>query len=501
MFRLRREVYLDNNATTKVARSVQRKMISVLKQQFGNPSSIYQTGRNAAALIEDAREAVAQSVNANPEDIVFSSGATETNNHILRVLAEMQPANKRVILSSPIEHPSVINTLGRLEQNGFTIKLFPVDNRGRASIDKLENMVDQRTFLICCMLANNELGTIQDLSAISRIAKEHNLLLFSDCVHALGKIPLDVEALGIDYASFSAHKLHGPKGAGALYVRQGAPFAPFILGGHQEQEKRAGTESVHNIVGFGSACRAVSDLINRMKEVAHIRNRFLDGLKEIMPDLIVNTPLENTTPNTLNITSPGVANAAFMAVLDLHGICVSAGSACSSAGDEPSHVLKAIGLSDTAARETIRFSLSKETTWKEIDYTLRIIREFAEGRMPTVNVLKASHVNKDFLTNDENYILDVRFGYERKLLKGLPNSHEVSILFFKKYIHHFPKDKNILVVCMGGVDATAIGYRLRDKGYKNVSLLLGGVIAWRIAQPKLYSEMAGKNITRLERAP
>jgi cysteine desulfurase len=498
MFRLRREVYLDNNATTKVAKRVQEKMASVLKLQFGNPSSIYQAGRNAAAVVEDAREAVAGPINANTEEIIFTSGATEANNHILRVLAEVQPSDKQAILASPIEHPSVKNTLAGLEQKGFIVKFFPVDNKGRALIDKLEALIDEQTFLICCMLANNELGTIQDLSSISRIVKEHNLLLFSDCVQAIGKIPLDIKALGIDYASFSAHKLHGPKGVGALYIRQGAPFAPFILGGHQEQDRRAGTESVHNIVGFGEACRAVSDLLNRMKVVADLRNRFLEGLKEIKPELIVNTALGNTTPNTLNITFPGVSNAELMAVLDLHGICVSAGSACNSAGNEPSHVLKAIGLSDTAAQETIRFSLSTETTQKEIDYTLRIIREFAEGRMPTVNVLKASHVNRDFLNNDENYILDVRFGYERALLKGLPNSHEVSLLSFKRYIHHFPRDKNILVVCMGGVDATAIAYRLRDKGYKNVSLLLGGVIAWRIAQVELYSEMAGTNITKLE---
>ncbi len=475
-------------------------MTAVLRRQFGNPSSIYQAGRNAAAPIEEAREAVAESINANTGEIIFTSGATEANNHILRVLAKMQPKDKRVILSSPIEHPSVINTLAHLEQNGFIIKFFSVDNKGRVDIDKVEPLIDRETFLICCMLVNNELGTIQDLNAISRIAKTHNLVFFSDCVQALGKIPLDIKALGIDYASFSAHKLHGPKGAGALYVRQGAPFAPFILGGRQEQGRRAGTESVHNIAGFGEACRAVSDLLNRMDGIAQSRNRFLDGLKKIKPDLIVNTPLENATPGTLNITFPGVNNAAFMAVLDLHGICVSAGSACSSAGNEPSHVLKAMGLSDTAAQETIRFSLSAETTQKEIDYALRIIREFAEGRMPTVNVLKASHVNRDFLCDDSNYVLDVRFGYERALLKGLPNSHEVSILSFKRYLHLFPKDKNILVVCMGGVDATAIAYRLSDKGYKHVSLLLGGVIAWRMAQSKLYSEMAGSNITKLEPA-
>jgi len=201
-----------------------------------------------------------------------------------------------------------------------------------------------------------------------------------------------------------------------------------------------------------------------MAKVSHIRNRFLDGLKEIKPELIVNTPLENAISNTLNITFPGVNNAEFMAVMDLHGICVSAGSACSR---------------------------------KEIDYALRIIKEYAEGRMLTVNILKATHVNRDFLKNDGNFILDIRFNYERALLKGLPNSHEVSILSFKKYIHQFPKDKNILVVCMGGANATAFAYLLRDKGYKNISLLMGGVIAWRIAQPDLYSEMAGSNIIRL----
>jgi len=497
MFRLRREVYLDNNATTKVAKRVQKKMAIVLNQQFGNPSSIYQTGRNAAALIEDARKAVAKSINANTEEIIFTSCATEANNHILRVLSKMKPENKRTILASPIEHPSVKNTLASLEQNGFIIRFFPVDNKGRAVIHKLETLIDRQTFLICCMLVNNELGTIQDLTSISRIAKKHKLLLFSDCVQAIGKIPLDIKSLAIDYASFSAHKLHGPKGVGALYVRQGAPLAPFILGGHQEQERRAGTESVHNIVGFGEACWAVPDLLTRMAKVSHIRNRFLDGLKEIKPELIVNTPLENAISNTLNITFPGVNNAEFMAVMDLHGICVSAGSACSSAENEPSHVLKAIGLSDTEAQETIRFSLSTETTRKEIDYALRIIKEYAEGRMLTVNILKATHVNRDFLKNDGNFILDIRFNYERALLKGLPNSHEVSILSFKKYIHQFPKDKNILVVCMGGANATAFAYLLRDKGYKNISLLMGGVIAWRIAQPDLYSEMAGSNIIRL----
>ena len=250
--RFKRNVYLDHNATTKVSSRVRRKMNHVLKYCYGNPSSLYGIARESACILEDARQKVADSIHADSHEIYFTGCATESNNAVLKSVSNHYYTKKKKIISTPIEHPSVINTLEFLKTQGIVVEYCPVDRHGRVLLAELERLIDDDTFLICCMLANNEIGTIQDIPAISKIAHAHNVLLLSDCVQALGKIPIDVHEWAIDYASFSAHKLYGPKGVGAIYVKNGSPLTPFMHGGHQENGMRAGTESLHlKSKGFG----------------------------------------------------------------------------------------------------------------------------------------------------------------------------------------------------------------------------------------------------------
>jgi len=498
MFHLQRDVYLDNNATTKVARHVARAMSAVLKRRFGNPSSLYRLGRDAASIVEDARQVVATAIHAEPDEIIFTGSATEANNQVLTVLTDIHYPTRRKIVSTPIEHPSVMATLAHLEGRGVAVEFLPVDRFGRAVVEELDTAIDTDTFLVCCMLANNELGTIQDVARITRAAHERGVVVLSDCVQALGKVPVDVRALGVDYATFSAHKLHGPKGVGAVFVRRGALFRAFVHGGHQEAGMRAGTEGVHNIAGFAAACRALPAVLPRMAETARRKQFFADELRRRTPDIVINSPQEGCLPNTLSVTFPGVNNTVLMAALDLYGIAVSAGSACSAGETTPSHVLKAIGLSDDAAHQTIRFSLAEDTSLKDLHYVLGVLREHLDGKTPSIRALRATQVDHRLLFDGATYVLDVRFWHERKLLKGLPNSHEASFVSFKKYVHHIPRDKHVLVVCMGGVDAIPIAYALKAKRCDHVSFLLGGVVGWRIAQPDLYARYAGTNITRLE---
>jgi cysteine desulfurase len=498
MFTLQRNVYLDHNATTVVTRKVARKMARVLRRHYGNPSSLYRIARDSASILEGAREAVARTINAKPEEITFTGSATEANNQVLKVLGEIHHPSKNKIISTPIEHPSVMETLSHLETRNTKVEYLPVDAGGRVTVEALEEMIGQDTYLVCCMLANNEIGTIQDVAGMAEIAHRRGALLFSDCVQALGKLPVDVEELGVDYATFSAHKIHGPKGVGALYVRSGAPVQPFIHGGHQEAGMRAGTEAVHSIAGMAEACRAVPELLSKMEATAARKAAFARELAEIAPGLCINSPDEGCLPNTLSATFPGVNNAVLMAALDLYGVAVSAGSACSTSETTPSHVLKAIGLSDEQADRTIRFSLSGGTSPKELRYALGIIRNHLEGKTPSIRILKPSQLDERLLFDEDSYILDIRFWHERKILKGLPNSFEASFVSFKKYLHHVPRDKQVIVVCMGGVDAVPIAYSLKSKGYDRVSFLLGGVTGWRFAQPRLYARYAGTNITRLE---
>lgn len=375
----KRNVYLDNNSTTYVSSSVRKTMNRVLKYHWGNPSSGYQKGKTAFQIVEHAREQVAKSIHAHSHEIYFTGCATESNNAILKTLCNHFYPKKRKIISTPIEHPSVMNTLEFLETQGIIVQYCKVDTFGFVVPNDLEKLIDEDTFLICCIYANNEIGTIQNIKEISALAKSHNILVMSDCVQAFGKIPIDVKEMGVDYATFSAHKLYGPKGIGALYAKISSPLSPFIHGGHQEEGMRAGTESVHNIAGFGKACQGVNILISYANNIKLLKEHFIEQLRAVEPNIILNSPSDNCLSNTISVTIPNIYSRELMMMLDYYGISVSSGSACSTQLNKPSHVLKAIGLSDKAAEETLRISLGKDTKMSQIKYTIKIIAKYLKS--------------------------------------------------------------------------------------------------------------------------
>ncbi|MCG2811081.1 MAG: aminotransferase class V-fold PLP-dependent enzyme [Candidatus Aminicenantes bacterium] len=498
LVRCKRHVYLDHNATTSVSGQVRRQMNHVLKYCYGNPSSLYGIARKSAEIMEEARRHVADAIHAEPAEIHFTGCATESNNAVLKSVSNYFYPKKKKIISTPIEHPSVMNTLEFLKNQGIVVEYCPVDRQGRVLSAELEKMIDAETFLVCCMLANNEIGTIQDIPAIAKIARQHGVLVLADCVQALGKIPIDVHGWGVDYASFSAHKLYGPKGVGALYVKQGSPFAPFMHGGHQENGLRAGTESLHNIAGFGAACQDVDKLLAHTEQIRVLKRQLTRRLKEIKADCLINSPEADCLPNTLSIAFPHVEQAELLAMLDHHGIAVSAGSACSAQEDKPSHVLKAIGLSDQAAQETIRVSLGCGTSARDIRYTLKVFRDHFAGRTRFVNMITPAQLDETILFDEQIYILDVRPQSQRRKCKGLPNAHEAPFVALEKYLHLLPKDKHILVACQGGGLSYIAAYYLKSKGFGRVSNLRAGVAGWKERRSDLYQKYAGQNITVLQ---
>lgn len=501
LIRFNRHVYLDHNATTPVSKQVRRKMDQVLKNQYGNPSSFYGIARKSAEVVEQARKQVSQAIHADLAEVVFTSCASESNNAVLKSVAAHFYPKKKKIISTPIEHPSVLNTLEYLETQGVIVEYCQVDEKGRILLADLEQRVDQDTFLVCCILANNETGVIQDIQSVVKIARLHGALVLTDCVQALGKIPIDLHAWDVDYASFSAHKLYGPKGIGALYIKEGSLFTPLLHGGHQEGGLRAGTESIHNIVGFGAACQNVERLLAQSEKTRSLKQKMIRQFIEFKPDCVINSLETESLPNTLSITFPGVENAGLMGMLDYCGIAVSAGSACSTGEDTPSHVLKALGLSDQSARETIRISLGHHTSLRDIQYMARVVQEYVEGRSPTVNMITTTQLNESILFDEKAYILDVRPPVDRKKSKGLPNSHEVDPLLVEKYLKQFPRDKQILVYCPGGGLSFMISYYLKAKGFKHVVNLRGGLDAWIKRHGDLYEKYAGQNVTVLQPDP
>ncbi len=368
-------IYFDNNATTKVAEQVLKEMRPLFCELYGNPSSMHTFGGQIGRKIRHARQQVADLLGCDPTEIVFTSCGTESDNAAIKGTLAAVP-NKRKIITSRVEHPAVLTVCRELQNHGYTVVELGVDRKGQLDIAELEEQIDDDTALVTIMYANNETGVVFPIDRIAELVTGRGVVFHTDAVQAIGKIPLDLSKSNIDLLSLSGHKLHGPKGVGVLYVRKGTRFSPFMLGGHQEAGRRAGTENVPGIVGLGKACElAAKNIEQENGRVKYLRDKLEKAILEKCPGSQLNGDKDNRLPNTTNISFEYIEGESILLMLDKYGICASSGSACTSGSLEPSHVLRAMGVPFTAAHGSIRFSLSRYNTEEEVDYTIEKIPE------------------------------------------------------------------------------------------------------------------------------
>jgi cysteine desulfurase len=370
-----RRVYFDHNATTPVDPEVLEAMMPYFSSEFGNASSIHAFGQQTRGAVERARQSVAALIGAQPAEITFTSGGTESDNlAILGVVGEARVGEKKHIITTLIEHSAALNSCKALAKRGMDVTFIPVGRSGVIDPRDVRMAIRPNTVLITVMHANNEIGTLQPLEEIGRIAAEADVWFHTDAVQSAGKIPLDVNNLGVDLLSLSAHKIYGPKGVGALYVRKGTPLDPVLYGGHHERDRRPGTENVPGIVGLGRAAEIAREkLASDAERVSRLRDRFENGVLAAVVDARVNGAGAPRVPNTSNIMFSGVASESLLIALDLKGLACSSGSACSSGAVAPSHVLTAVGLSVAEARSCLRFSLGRHTTDADVDFALSVL--------------------------------------------------------------------------------------------------------------------------------
>lgn len=371
-------IYLDNNATSAIAPEVREAMMPYLAEKYGNPSSMHTFGGMLAHDVSQARARVASLFNAKDTEIIFTSGGTESDNAAIRGVLEAMP-DRRHIVTSRVEHPAVLNLCKHLENRGYRVTYLPVDTQGRLDLEALRHALTPDTALVSIMHANNETGTVFPLQKIAELVKERGLIFHTDAVQAAGKLSLDMNAMPADLVSISGHKLHAPKGVGALYVRRGTRFVPFIIGGHQEHGRRGGTENVAGIVGLGVAADLAVRHRGQVQQQAALRDRLEQGVLQAVPNTRVNGDPEHRLPNTTNISFEYIEGEAILLKLDEQGICASSGSACTSGSLEPSHVLRAMGVPFTAIHGSIRFSLSRYNTQAEIDRVLAVLPPVIAG--------------------------------------------------------------------------------------------------------------------------
>ena len=363
-------IYLDNNATTAVAPEVLAAMLPYLGELYGNPSSMHSFGGQVGEAVDTARERIAALLGAGPDEIIFTSCGSESDNTAIWSALQTQP-EKRHLITTRVEHPAVLNVVQYWERQGYHVTLLGVDGKGRLDLDEYAAALSDDTALVSIMFANNEVGDIYPIQAMAEMAKERGILFHTDAVQAVGKTPIDLRHLPVDMLSLSGHKIHAPKGIGVLYVRKGVRFRPFLRGGHQERGRRAGTENVPYIVGLGMAAQLSSDHMQEERvNVARLRDKLENGLLERIPDCMVNGDVENRLPNTSNIAFKNVEGEAILLMLDRLGICASSGSACTSGSLEPSHVLRAMGVPFNYAHGSVRLSLSRYTTDVDVDYVI-----------------------------------------------------------------------------------------------------------------------------------
>jgi len=361
-------IYVDNNATTRVAPEVLDVMLPYLNEFYGNPSSMHSFGGNVAHKIEEARAKVASLINASPDEIMFTSCGTESDSTAIHAAISSVP-DKKHIITSRVEHPAVKNLFEHLSKKGYRVTFVAVDRKGMLDLDYLYNNLTHDTAVVSIMWANNETGMIFPVQELSQVIKTKGIVFHSDAVQAVGKLPIDVSKSGIDMLSISGHKIHAPKGIGALYIRKGTRFSPFLIGGHQEGGRRGGTENVAYIIGIGKASELAATHLEEMTtRVEKLRDKLENELLKRIPNAMINGDTENRLPNTTSISFEYVEGESILLMMDELGICASSGSACTSGSLEPSHVLRAMGVPFTAAHGSIRFSLGIYSTEEEIDF-------------------------------------------------------------------------------------------------------------------------------------
>jgi len=375
-----KRIYLDNAATTKVRPEVIDTMVEVLQENYGNPSStLYSIGKDAKEILENSRHIVADFIGADDKEIYFTACGTESDNWALKGAAFAKMNKGKHIITSKIEHHAILHTCKYLKKFGFETTFVDVDENGVVDVEQLKNSIRPDTVLISIMYANNEMGSIQPIKEIAEIAREQNILFHVDAVQALGAVKLDVKALDIDMMSFSAHKLHGPKGIGALYMKKGVRIDNFIHGGAQENKKRAGTESLHNIAGFAKACEINKyEFDKKNNHLKYMRDLLIKELQEKIEDCVLNGHATNRLPNNVNMTFKFIEGESILLWLDMAGVCASTGSACSSGSLSASHVLLAMGVNDEAAHGSIRFTVGEETTEEDIHYVVNEMKIVVE---------------------------------------------------------------------------------------------------------------------------
>lgn len=369
-------MYFDNAATTRLDDEVLQEMLPYLKENYGNASSIYKLGRESRKAVEESRERISKVLNCKPNEIYFTAGGSESDNTAIKGIAKANKKKGNHIITSKIEHPAVLETCKQLEKEGFEITYISVDENGIVDLEELKKSIKPTTILMTIMFANNEIGTIQPIEEIGKIAKESNIYFHTDAVQAVGNAKIDVQKLNIDSLSLSGHKIYGPKGIGALYVKTGVKFEKFIDGGHQERNKRAGTENVTGIVGIGKSIElAYENLNEHNKKIKELRDYYVEQVKEKIPYIKINGDMEKRLPGNCNISFRFIEGEGLLLNLDLKGICASSGSACTSGSLDPSHVLLAIGLPHEIAHGSLRISIGKYNTKEEIDYLVENLVE------------------------------------------------------------------------------------------------------------------------------
>jgi cysteine desulfurase len=374
-----KRVYLDNAATTRLIPEVLNEMMPYMTEVYGNPSSPHYFGQQSQMAVDRARQQVADAINAEANEIIFMSGGSEADNTAIRGVAERYAKKGRHIITTAVEHHAVLHTCQMLEKNGYEVTYLPVDEYGMVTVDQVREAIRPDTILVSIMFANNEVGTIMPIPEIGELCHEKGVLFHTDAVQAVGHLPIDVKTMHIDMLSMSAHKFHGPKGTGALYVRKGIVLPPLIYGGAQERNRRAGTENVPGLVGMGKAIElACTDLDEKNRRMMRLRDKLIEELPKRIPEIKLNGHPTKRLPNNVNYSIKYIEGESILLMLDLNGIAASSGSACTSGSLDPSHVLLAMGLTHEIAHGSVRMTLCDETSEDDIDYVLEVLPKVAE---------------------------------------------------------------------------------------------------------------------------